>query len=187
MTDGFQKQAARSEDFEVVKIRRQGESLESCSEIVFAEYNSGDPGAWAKIPRMIDLGGRIGSGSYTDALTHGATSLYLLWGGQEIPLVTDFDGSNASYDKYTLSLKGFSSSAQSDISRSMAIDLDNSSAKKYGEYVADHTTVNNTPTTGYHYRYSFGTDGNLYITKSFLSGTLGKKLKLFYQTIGWGY
>lgn len=176
MTDGYQKQAARSEDFEVSIIRRQGEYLERCESITFTD----------EVYRMIDLGGKIGSGVYDQALTHGATSLNITRKGQPVEALGGFDGSNASYDKYVLVYKGFNTSVQGDTSRSMAIDLDNSSAKKYGEFVTDHTTVNNTPTTGYNYRYSFGLDGNLYITKNFLSGTLGKKLKLFYQTYGKG-
>lgn len=187
MTDGYQKQAARSEDFEVVKIRRQGENLDSCEDIIFEDFNPADPESGAAIFRMIDLGGIIGDGVYTNALTHGATTLSITRKGESREIVYGFDSASADYDKYLLRAKGFNTTVQGDISRAMAIDLDNSSAKKYGEYVTDETTVNGTPTTGYNFRYSFGADGHLYLTKNYLSGTLGKKLKINYQSIGWGY
>ncbi len=169
----------------ITEVTRSGEHLIEASSIEFPRYIPGNQFNRAQIPGIINLGeDLLLTTDWSNAIEDEMSTIYQLLGGDLFLLITAFDGTNANYDKFTLAYKGGVSEEFGNISIARAIDYDDASTIKYGEWVASNTAVNTTPTAGFNFRYSFGTDGDLYITKDYLSGTLGKKLKVRYHTQG---
>lgn len=184
---------AKPIDINVFVIDPYSTQLPPIESILAQPYDIGDQHRWYYIPRQIDLGGDINSTDFSKGLNSlTQSSDTQLIGGQECYfLSTDYDVSNANYDKFSIDPKAsvYPYNYQ-DSARCVIQSTVSGTTYLYGiqsltfNPSTTPTDLNGTPPANHFYYSLYG--GHLYLSKNLLNDVSGRiKLKLYYQGIGW--